>query len=196
MKMQKSLVLILLGLVTLLAVPAAAQSSPFVGEIELVGFNFAPQGWAFCDGSILPISQNQALFSLLGTTYGGDGQTTFALPDLRGRRIIGYGSGPGLSPYNIGDKGGVETVTLTVSQIPAHTHAPNANTSPGTALTPSGNFWGSQNATALYSNSPSPVNMAAGLIGNAGGGQPHDNMQPYLVMNYIISLFGIFPSQN
>jgi microcystin-dependent protein len=191
--MQKTWILLLLAMLSLSVIPASAQSSPFLGEVELVAFNFAPRGWALCQGQILSISQNTALFSLLGIQYGGDGRTTFALPDLRGRRIIGQGQGPGLENYNIGDSGGEENVTLTVQQIPQHSHGANASFAPGTAMTPANNFWSSQNATALYSTSLSAVNMAPGLIGMAGGGQPHDNMQPYLVMNYIISLQGVFP---
>ena len=193
--MKKNLVVMLLGLVTLVGIPAHAQQ-PFIGEIALVGFNFAPQGWATCSGQLMAISQNTALFSLLGTTFGGDGQQTFALPDLRGRRIIGAGQLPGGSNYTLGQQGGEESVTLTVQQLPRHSHLPSANAAPGTALSPAGNFWGSQNATALYSNAPTVVDMSAGLIGNTGGNQPHDNMQPYLVMNYIIALEGIYPSRN
>ena len=196
MNMRKSLVLMLLVFLILMAMPASAQQ-PFVGEIALVGFNFAPSGWATCSGQLMAIDQNQALFALIGTTFGGDGQSTFALPDLRGRRIVGVGQGPGLQPYVLGQLGGEEDVTLTVAQLPQHSHSANASSATGTSLTPSGNFWGSQTATALYSNAPTSTgNMAAGLIGSVGGGQPHDNMQPYLVMNYVISLFGIFPSQN
>jgi microcystin-dependent protein len=196
MKMQKIFIALLLGILTVATLPAVAQNEPFIGEIQLVGFNFAPVGWATCSGQLMAISQNTALFSLIGTTYGGDGESTFALPDLRGRRIVGAGQGPGLSNYINGQVGGEESVTLTVNQIPQHSHAPNANSAPGTSLTPAGNYWASQNATALYSNAPMPANMAGGLIGSAGGNQPHDNMQPYLVMNYIIALEGIYPSQN
>jgi microcystin-dependent protein len=191
--MQKNLILLLLGVLILSAIPATAQ--PFLGEVDLVAFNFEPQGWALCQGQLLSISQNTALFSLLGTQFGGNGQSTFALPDLRGRRIIGQGQGPGLSSYNVGGNGGEENVTLTIQQIPAHSHAPNANSAPSGALTPEGNFWGSQNALALYSTSFSPVNMAPSLIGATGGGQPHGNMQPYLVMNYIIAMQGIYPAR-
>lgn len=193
--MKKNLAVMLLGLVALIGIPALAQE-PFIGEIALVGFNFAPQGWATCSGQLLPISQNSALFSLIGTTFGGDGQQTFALPDLRGRRIVGAGQLPGGSSYVLGQQGGEEVVTLTVQQLPQHSHVANANAAPGTALSPAGNFWASQNATALYSNAPALVDMSPVLIGNSGGNQPHDNMQPYLVMNYIIALEGIYPSQN
>jgi microcystin-dependent protein len=196
LEMKKVLIALLLGILTAASLPAVAQSEPFIGEIQLVGFNFAPIGWATCSGQLVAISQNEALFTLIGTTYGGDGQQTFALPDLRGRRIVGAGQGPGLSNYVNGQVGGEESVTLTLVQMPQHSHTPNASSAPGTSLTPAGNYWASQTATALYSNAPAPANMAAGLIGNAGGNQPHDNMQPYLVMNYIIALEGIYPSRN
>jgi microcystin-dependent protein len=190
------LTLLLLGMTAWVAVPASAQN-PFVGEIDLVAFNFAPQGWAICQGQIVPINQNTALFSLLGTTYGGNGTTNFALPDLRGRRIISAGQGPGLNNYNLGDTGGEETVTLTVAQMPSHTHQVNANTAVGTALGPGGNVWASQTSTSLYSNSPTATaNLAPQAIGVSGGSQSHENMPPYLVLNYIIAMEGIFPSRN
>lgn len=190
------LTFLLLGMTAWIAVPATAQDG-FLGEIDLVAFNFAPQGWAMCQGQILSISQNTALFSLLGTTYGGNGTTNFALPDLRGRRIISSGQGAGLSNYSLGETGGEETVTLTVAQMPSHTHQVNANTAVGTALTPAGNAWASQTSTSLYSNSPTATaSLAPQAIGFSGGSQPHDNMPPYLVLNYIIALQGIYPSRN
>lgn len=193
--MRHSLMVMLIGIMALLAIPAVAQG-PFLGEVDVVAFNFAPKGWALCSGQLLPINQNQALFALLGTTYGGDGITTFALPDLRGRRIVGAGQGSGLSSYNLGEKSGEETVTITLSQMPQHSHAPQASGVQGTALTPAGNVWASQNATSLFSNAPAGTAAMAPVIGTAGGGQPHDNMPPYLVMNYIIALQGIFPARD
>ncbi len=177
---------------------------PFIGQIMMVGFNFAPRGWAMCAGQLLPISQNTALFSLLGTTYGGDGRTTFALPDLRGRCALGMGQGPGLQPYVQGQAGGQENVTLLQPQMPQHTHGLAANSSNGTESDPSG---------ALLANAQVPIDrsttvngntylqgtpntaMSPQAIGLAGGNQPHENMQPYLAMNYIIALEGIFPSR-
>jgi microcystin-dependent protein len=187
---------ILLSLVALPAIPAAAQT-PFLGEIDLVAFNFAPAGWEFCDGSILPISEFTALFSLLGTTFGGDGKTTFALPDLRGRRAIGFGQGPGLQSYTLGEMGGEETVTLTLGQLPNHGHTPMASNSLGTAPGPGGNVWATQTQVFLYSSVPtSTVAMSPSAIGSTGGGQPHDNMPPYLVLNYIIATQGIYPARD
>jgi microcystin-dependent protein len=171
------------------------MSSPFIGEIRMFGGNFAPQGWAFCDGALMAIDQNTALFQLIGTTYGGDGQTTFALPDLQGRVPIHAGTGPGLSTYNLADRGGVEQVTLTTQQIPSHGHAALASMNAGTQGPPTGGVLAASTAVALY-NSNAPNNqMHAGTVSQAGGSQPHDNFQPYLCVNFILSLFGIFPSQ-
>jgi microcystin-dependent protein len=173
------------------------MSQPFVGEIRLVGFNFAPQGWAFCNGQLLPINQFDTLFNLIGTTYGGDGQSTFALPNLQSRVIVHQGQGLGLSNYIIGGNGGVETITVTPSQIPNHNHAAACSSSAGSQSSPVGNLWAADAAglTAEYSNSQNgQVNAAA--IGQSGGSQPHENRMPFLAMNYIISLFGVFPSQN
>jgi microcystin-dependent protein len=196
--MRRSLILVVFA-VFMAAVPAHAQGDQFVGQIDIVAFNFAPEGWAFCQGQLMPISENPALFELIGTTYGGDGQDTFALPDLRGRMAIHQGQGPGLSNYVMGQVGGVEQVTLTLNQIPSHTHTAMGSSAPATTLGP-GSSGGSEWATTttfLYSSTGSNlVAMGGGTIGAAGGGQPHDNMPPYLVMNFIISLFGIFPSQN
>lgn len=193
--MRKHILLLLLG-TALLAIPAAAQQ-PFLGEVDLVAFDFAPVGWALCQGQLLPISQNTALFSLLGTTYGGDGIQTFALPDLRGRRIVGAGQGPGLNPYTLGQAGGVENVSLTIAQIPSHTHTVYASSAVGTGLTPTSSYWASQTSTNLYSNAPtSAANLAPAAIGTSGNSQPHDNLSPYLALNYIIATEGIFPSQN
>lgn len=177
--------------------PAKAQvgGQPYVGEILLVGFNFAPKGWAFCNGQILPIAQNTALFSLLGTTYGGNGVQTFALPDLRSRTPIGSGQGPGLSPYALGQTGGEETVTLTAEQMPAHTHNVFGSSTIANKATPGGNLWATQSLLQIYS-ATSDSGMADGSVTPAGSGQPHDNRSPYLTLNYIIALGGIFPSRN
>lgn len=177
------------------------MAEAFIGEIRLVGFNFAPQGWALCDGQLLSISQNTALFSLLGTTYGGDGRTTFALPDLRGRVPVNQGQGPGLSPYNIGQSSGAETVTLITSQIPAHSHAVSANSTAGAVDSPIGNFTSAiadPNTGALFNAFSASANgtMNPGVVGITGGSQPHTNLQPLLCVNFIICLQGIYPSRN
>jgi microcystin-dependent protein len=171
------------------------MSDPFIGEIRLFAGNFAPSGWAFCQGQLLPISQDEALFALIGTTYGGDGQTTFALPNLSGRIPLHQGQGPGLSPRTIGEMAGTENVTLTSSQIPQHTHALHANSAAATGTSPSGALLAAT-SVASYDTGPGSTAMAAGAVGNAGGSQPHNNMAPTLALNYIICLFGIFPSQN
>jgi microcystin-dependent protein len=174
------------------------MSQPFVGEIRLFAGNFAPAGWMFCEGQLVPISENEVLFQLIGTTYGGDGQETFALPDLRGRVPIHQGTGSGLSSYILGENGGVEEVTLTTQQIPIHTHPALCVTSGGSASSdPTNGLW--QNSDSLqYSNLPADAFMGANAIitTGAGGSQPHENQIPYLCVNYIISLFGIFPQQS
>lgn len=169
------------------------MAQPYVGEIRLFGGNFAPAGWMFCNGQLLPISENEVLFQLIGTTYGGDGQSTFGLPDLRGRVPIHQGSGPGLSTYTLAQTGGVEQVTLTVNQIPQHSHTPAASNTGGSD-SPAGNFWGNTATGKPYSAAPPTGQMNAGAISATGGNQPHDNMIPFLCVSYIISLFGIFPS--
>ncbi len=170
------------------------MGTPFVGEIRMFGGSFAPVGWAFCQGQLLAISENETLFNLIGTTYGGDGQSTFALPDLRGRVPVHMGtSSASGGTYVLGQTGGVENVTLTTSQIPPHSHVPQAAAAAGSQASPSNNVWaGSTNLP--YSQSAPAAGMAADAIGSTGGSQPHDNMIPYLVVNFIISLFGIFPS--
>jgi microcystin-dependent protein len=170
------------------------MSDPFIGELRLFPYNFAPRGWAFCSGQILPISQNTALFSLLGTTYGGNGQTTFALPDLRGRVPVSSGQGPGLSSYDLGQSGGTESVTLNLNQTPAHNHLVNGSSNDATDSRPDGTFPAAVGAGA-YAKS-SDVQMNQGMISQAGGSQPHENIQPYLTLNWCIALEGIFPSRN
>ncbi len=173
------------------------MSEPFLGQIILVGFNFAPRGYAFCQGQILSIAQNTALFSLLGTTYGGNGTTTFALPDLRGRVPNGQGQGPGLSNYTLGEVGGAETVTLVSTQMPAHTHLLNCYTEDGNQGNANGNVLASTGAAPPpYSNVAPNSLMAPASIAAAGGSQPHENRSPYLTLNYCIALQGIFPSRN
>lgn len=184
---------------------------PFIGEIIMFGGNFAPRGWAFCDGQLLPISSNSALFSILGTTYGGDGRTTFALPDLRGRAPIHAGNGPGLSSRRLGEKSGTETVTLDQTQMPAHTHnaavsggdtSINIGGGKGNTADPNGNYLSNTGAaiykTAAGTGSLGGVGKTAVTVtnANAGASLPHNNMQPYLVVNYIIALIGIYPSRS
>lgn len=175
------------------------MSQPFMGEIKIIAWNFAPRGWAFCNGQFLPINQNQALFSILGTTYGGNGQTTFALPDFRGRSPYHLGQG-----HTLGEKGGEAAHTLSISEMPPHQHSPNASNTSGNLVFPAAvspvaqhNIWAitTQNP---YTAPPgaSPAAMNAGCIGNTGGSQPHENRQPYTVLNFIIALSGIFPSRN
>ena len=166
------------------------MAQPYVGEIRMFGGNFAPAGWMFCEGQLLPISEYETLFNLIGTTYGGDGQSTFALPDLRGRLPMHFGNG-----FTLAETGGVETVTLTVSQIPAHTHAFLATSSFGTQSSPGGNVLAQTQAIKLYDSTAPTTAMASGAVSSTGGSQPHDNFQPYLCVDFIISLFGIFPSQ-
>ena len=166
------------------------MAQPYVGEIRMFAGNFAPAGWMFCDGQLLPISENETLFNLIGTTYGGDGQSTFALPDLQGRLPIHQGNGTILA-----ETGGAEAITLTVNQIPAHSHPLLASTGPGNLNTPGGNVTAESAAVKIYYADEPTANMAASAIAPAGGSQPHTNFQPYLCLNFIISLFGIFPSQ-
>lgn len=170
-------------------------AQPYVGEIRIFAGNFAPAGWSFCDGRLVPISENDTLFTLIGTTYGGDGVNTFALPDLRGRLPVHQGQGPGLSNYVIGEAAGVETVTLTTSQIPAHTHAMRAiGDQPGSAVSPGGKLPAQSFNVVPYINDAPTGAFSAGAIGATGGNQPHENMQPFLCVNFIISQYGIFPT--
>ena len=170
------------------------MADPFVAEIRIFPFNFAPKGWAFCSGQLLPISQNTALFSLLGTTYGGDGKSTFALPDMQGNAPMHPRQGPGLSLYDLGEMGGVETVTLLVSEIPVHSHTMNANDFPADQLTPDpSRVIGASTGGNLYAAAANLVPMAFQALPPAGGGLPHNNMQPYLTLNFCIALQGVFP---
>lgn len=172
------------------------MADPFVAEIRIFPFNFAPKGWAWCDGQLLPLSQNTALFSLLGTTYGGNGKSNFALPDLQGRAPMHPGQGPGLSLHDLGETGGSETVTLLESEIPAHSHALRANGDIADlqAPTPSRSIARSQNANAYQSTTnQSIVSMAPESLAPAGGDQPHNNLQPYLTFYFCIALQGVFP---
>ena len=167
------------------------MGEPFVGEIRMFAGNFAPAGWAFCQGQLMPISENETLFNLIGTTYGGDGQTTFALPNLASRVPVHQGPG-----FVIGQSGGTETVTLTVSQIPAHSHVPQCNSNPGTQQGPDGGVWAPATSGTMYEDVAPTLNMDPAALGSSGGSQPHDNMIPYLCINFILSLFGVFPTQN
>jgi microcystin-dependent protein len=166
------------------------MSEPFLSEIKLVSFNFPPKGWALCNGQFLPINQNQALFALLGTTYGGNGQTTFALPNLRGRVPIHMGSG-----HALGEAAGSTAVTVNIQQLPTHTHFVQATNNASTADDPTSNVFGQAGAN-LYTGFASPTAMGAAMVTSTGGSQPHNNMMPYLTLNFIIALQGIFPSQN
>jgi microcystin-dependent protein len=173
------------------------MSTPFIGEIRVFAGNFAPIGWSLCNGQILSIAQYDALFALIGTTYGGDGVTTFALPDLQCRVPLHFGTGPGLSSRVLGQNGGTEQVTLNTSELPAHTHPPLGLGTPGSSPSPSGNVWAGTTAGAIYnSGDPAPgVSMNANAILPVGGSQSHDNTQPFQCVNFIIALEGIFPTQ-
>jgi microcystin-dependent protein len=171
------------------------MADPFVAEIRIFPFNFAPKGWAWCDGQLLPLSQNTALFSLLGTTYGGNGKSNFALPDLQGRAPMHPGQGPGLSLHDLGETGGSETVTLLESEIPAHSHALNAQGPPGDTNLPGGNvFARTVGATPYLPPAGAPlILMSPNALAPAGGDQPHNNLQPYLTFYFCIALQGVFP---
>jgi microcystin-dependent protein len=167
---------------------------PYVGEIRLFAGNFAPVGWELCVGQEMPISENEVLFQLIGTIYGGDGESTFRLPDLQGRVPLHRGTAVTGTQYVIGEQGGVEAVTLTVNQIPVHTHAFTASTDPGNDPNPQGNVIGSPPAVTAFIRDTPSVNMAATKVAPVGGSQPHDNRMPFNCINYIISLFGEFPN--
>lgn len=170
------------------------MADPFVAEIRIFPFNFAPTGWAFCNGQILPLSQNTALFSLLGTTYGGDGKSNFALPNMQGNTPMHPGQGPGLSLHDLGETGGSETVTLLESEIPGHTHALMASSQPGEDPQPVAEAFARSVGTNLYQpGNAGLVAMSGNAIAPAGGDQPHNNMQPYLTLNFCIALQGVYP---
>jgi len=170
-------------------------ADPFVAEIRIFGFNFAPTGWAFCNGQLIPLSQNTALFSLLGTTYGGDGKSTFALPDLQGRAPMHPGQGPGLSLHDLGETGGNETVTLLEAEMPAHSHALRANSDLADLQVPGGarSLARSQNASAYQTTASPLTTMAAEALPPTGGSAPHNNLQPYQTLSFCIALQGVFP---
>ena len=197
MKFKKVLQSTLIAGVLFSGVPTVnAGIEPFLGEVQWFAGTFAPRGWAFCDGQLLQISQFSALFSILGTTYGGDGRTTFGLPEVRGRTIIHQGQGPGLSSRRLGDKAGTESETLTANEMPNHTHTLRASGGSATAVAPAGNVLASPGRTRLYDSSGANTNMNVEAITSTGGSQPHNNMQPYNTLSCIIALQGIFPSRN
>ena len=165
------------------------MAQPYIGEIRIFAGNFAPVGWSFCDGSLVPISENDTLFNLIGTTYGGDGQETFALPNLQSRVPVHVGSG-----FALAQAAGAETVTLTVQQIPSHSHVPLGSSAPGTQSNPSAGVW-AQSSLDQFSSAAPTAAMAPAALAASGGSQPHDNMLPFVCLNYIISMFGVFPSQ-
>lgn len=175
---------------------------PFIGQIMMFAGNFAPRGWALCNGQLLPIAQNTALFSILGTTYGGDGKTTFALPDLRGRFPMSSGNGPGLTPRPLGEKSGSESVTLTVANMPAHNHSLSGNAEDGTSSSPEGGLLSAVSASdasnipRIYGQSTRVVPLAASSVGATGGSQPVGTMPPFEVVNFMIALEGIYPSRD
>lgn len=195
--MKKLLLLAVFGLSMTPNTAKAQGSDPFLGQIAFVPYNFVPRNWAACDGQLLPIAQYSALFSLLGTTYGGNGQTNFALPDMRGRSLVDDGQGPGLQIYDIGEKAGQESVTLTTNEMPAHNHILTAVTTEGNESSPTGNV--PANTKTLdkeYSSATQNTTMKNTMVANAGGNQPHENRSPYLVMKCIIALQGIYPSRD
>ncbi len=171
------------------------MADPFVAEIRIFPFNFAPKGWAFCDGQILPLSQNTALFSLLGTTYGGDGKSNFALPNMQGNAPMHPGQGPGLSLHDLGETGGSETVTLLESEMPAHSHGVMAAPSivAGDSNIPQGNSFAKSSQGNVYTAAANKVQLSDNTITPAGGDQPHNNMMPYLTLNFCIALQGVYP---
>lgn len=171
------------------------MSEPFLAQIQIVGFNFAPRGWAFCNGQLLPLSQNTALFSILGVTFGGDGRSNFALPNMQGSTPLAPGQGPGLSLIDLGQTGGSQSVTLLTSEIPAHSHGTQCNAAVGDQYAPPDFFWAQDaGGNNEYGASADSV-MNGGAVGPSGGNLPHNNLQPYLVLNFIIALQGIFPSR-
>jgi microcystin-dependent protein len=166
------------------------MATPFLGEIKIISWDYPPKGWAFCNGQLLPINQNQALFSILGTTYGGDGRTTFALPNLQGRTPLHTGDG-----FSLGERGGEEAHTLTTSELAAHTHLAVASSNAADQSSPANNYWAVSQSFTVYAGSPNET-MAPQTVVSVGGSQPHANLSPYLVLNFVIALVGIFPSRN
>lgn len=194
---MKNTITILGLLIGLCYTNSVTAQDPMLGEIRMFAGNFAPSGWAKCEGQLLPIAQNSALFSLLGTIYGGDGETTFGLPDLRGRVPLGSGTGSGLSSRAIGQKSGTETNTLSVGQMPTHNHSINAVVTDGNKSTPTGNFLaGTKLLDPEYSNASATTTMNSNMVANKGSGQSVNNMQPYLSVTFIIALTGVYPSPN
>ena len=171
------------------------MGQPFVGEIRMFAGNFAPSGWMFCEGQLLPISENETLFQLIGTTYGGDGQETFALPNLQSRVPLHFGTGSDGINYQLSETLGVEQVTLTTNQLPIHNHVPIATAKNGTQPSPVGGLWAANAVVKPYNVNPAAVNMGSPSMSPTGGSQPHENMQPFLCIDFIISLYGIFPTQ-
>jgi microcystin-dependent protein len=172
------------------------MADPFVAEIRIFPFNFAPKGWAWCDGQLMPLSQNTALFSLLGTTYGGNGKSNFALPDLQGRAPMHPGQGPGLSLHDLGETAGSETVTLLESEIPAHSHALRASVQDATSRVPVGELPATSLGLSLYGPTPANVSLSPNALAPAGGDAPHNNMQPFLTFYFCIALQGVFPPRS
>jgi microcystin-dependent protein len=175
------------------------MSEPFIAEIRIFAGNFAPRGWAFCNGQLLPVAQNTALFSLIGTTYGGDGRSTTALPNLEGRAPMHPGRGPGLTDRRLGQRGGVETVTLTEAQMPNHKHTVEASGDSFNSNDPAGNLLGKSSTPfggQIYKASGTEVPLQENVVGNTGGSQAHNNMQPYMAINFIIALVGLYPSRS
>jgi microcystin-dependent protein len=172
------------------------MADPFVAEIRIVPFNFAPKGWAFCDGQILPLSQNTALFALLGTTYGGDGKSNFALPDLQGRAPMHHGQGPGLSNRDLGESGGAPYVTLLTSEIPAHTHTASGSSGEPFSNSPANGAWATLENGNAYRRQNIDTTMSPNALAIAGGSRPHNNMPPYLTFYFIIALQGVFPQRS
>ena len=185
-------------LAALQSAPVAAQAEPFIGQIMCAGYNFAPRGWASLDGQLLSIAENSALFSLLGTTYGGDGQTTFGLPDARGRIMIHQGQGPGLSSYLLGQSAGTETTTVTISNLPPHSHqvSPLGSTNNATSVSPAGKVTASKARTTLYAEPTNTVGMQSSSTSSVGSGQPINNVQPFQTTNCYMALEGIYPSRS
>lgn len=172
------------------------MSEPFIAEIRIFAGNFAPRGWAFCNGQLLPISQNTALFSLIGTTYGGDGRTTTALPNLQGRAPMHPGQGPGLTTRRLGESGGSDSITLTEAQMPSHNHAVTVDGQPGERKDPAGRSLAGSEDANVYAPAQNLTPMGANAVTAAGGSQPHNNRQPYLALNFIIALVGLYPSRS